>query len=159
MVNIEQLHKETREELVRIDGKITTTIGAFGVPVAVLLAALAAGDADVTALESGWRFAGAAGLAAAVCSAWCLFAALWPRIEHPEPGSKIRYWGHVATFRLHADFAEALAEQEHVTEDERLIEQTHTLAGIVQKKYLLYRRSLWLYALAFGLTALALSVG
>lgn len=141
----EGLHREVREELHRIDSKISTLLAVFGIAVSIIAGAMIAGDADPRSLSDPYEAAFWIGTALGLGSIAQLVAALHPVVSHHEDRALLRYFGHVAEFENLNAFREALHGEER-NEALRVEEQTHTLSRIVTRKYRWTSRAVYAYA-------------
>lgn len=152
---VRELHAETREELVRVDGKIATALATFGIVVAIVLAALVAGEWDPFDLSIALRVLWLLGAGLGLVALLMLVNALLPIVDHPEDRDRLRYWGHVAAYSRLEEFDDALAGLIDDAAADRRVEQVWTLSGLVMRKYWLFRRAVVLYGAGIALTGLA----
>jgi len=146
------LHRETREELARADGKATTLLGVVGLILGALLAGIIAGDwtpNDLGCVEEVVFWLGAMGAATAEA---LLCAAVIPRLNHDKNREAVAYFGHVVQFESEEEFSRALDRVPR----QRLTDQIWHISRIVQTKYRLIQ--LGLLALAGGLLLMAAAV-
>lgn len=145
-VRLEVLHKETREELDKADGKATTLTSIVGLILGIFLAGAVAGGFSPKRFSYSldWLFWIGLGLALAAETALC--AAIFPRIKPRTPKELLRYFVHVAEFKTKESFRSALPHVD--TEYDRLADQVYDLSRVVVRKYSLIR--LGIFTLAAG---------
>jgi hypothetical protein len=155
---LDDLHREVREELVRVDGKLSILLATFGIAVSLVAGALLTGDADPAGLPSPWHavFWTAAVLALAAIA--LLVIALSPTTRNRSPRGRLGYFGHVAAYDDVEEFRTALEQLEHGRAD-RSLEQTHALSRIVRRKYRMATGGIIVYGTAVALAVAAAAFG
>jgi Family of unknown function (DUF5706) len=139
---LDDLLRESREEVIRADSKASILFGLLSVAFGVVLAGLIAGDwspADLRAAAE-WLFWG--GAAAAAASMVMLGSAIWPRITHLEDREEVSYFGHVAAYRRREQFRDAVVRQAARDPDGRTVDQVHAIARIAMRKYRLIQAAI-----------------
>lgn len=150
----DQLLLETREELVRADGKASILLSASGVAAGVLLGAVVAGDWSPSRFDHGlaeaiWWI----GIAALALSIGLLGMAVLPRVRHGAGRERLYYFGHVVHYRPKTMLgfpARGLAPTPEFIRDleqspvglARTGDQIWVISGLVYAKYRLIRLAL-----------------
>lgn len=138
------LHTEVREELNRIDSKVSVLLAVFGIAVSVVSGAMITGAADPRDLTDVHEVAFWVAATLALGGIGLLVAALHPVTRHHEPRNHLRYFGHVAQYVNVNAFREALDATDR-QEHNRRVEQTYMLSRIVVRKYRLTTIAISLY--------------
>jgi MFS family permease len=147
---------ETREELVRAEGKASILLAALGVAIGALIAALLADSWSPYSLnnkvESMWWL----GVGAAAAGIAALASALMPRTKRKGRKPKmIAYFGDVTEFGpSHRELKNALFRS--VAHDlDRSIDQLIVTAGIVRRKYKYIKFGIWAECIAIVLCTIS----
>lgn len=151
-----KLLAETREELVRADGKAQILFAATGVVISVVIGGVLAGDWRPRDLSCHAEVVWWAGVVAAAIGVSTLIYALWPRIGSADAG-RVRYFADVRTHKTRESLVPAMNDE--AKGKDRDAEQLLALAPIVWKKYIAL--SVAIIALSAGviLTAVAALIG
>ncbi len=153
------LLKETREEIVRADGKVSIIFGSVLVVVGLVVGSLLSQDDwKPGELACGAEVVWWVGVALAAAGIVCLAAAVYPRMKNETTEVMVSYFGHVVAHKTVASLRQAL-ENDAKANTPRTVEQLHTLSGIVQTKYKLLQCALWLTGIAVGLCVGAVVFG
>jgi hypothetical protein len=151
------LHKETREELIRVDGKIGVLLRAFLVAVAVVAAGIIAGNWRPSNLDFSDQIVWWCGVALVVVALIRLVAALVPRTLHSKPPQGVpRYYADIASLSSADDL---IAILDNASESARIADQTYELSKIVVRKYRTITQSTWTYAVGVGAASLSVILG
>lgn len=149
----EILLDEAREELDRADNKISVLLASAGLASSIVAAAIVAGKWRPAVLPAWPQVIWWTGAAAALIGIITLAAALTPRMNHVEPASTMRYFGHAAKLASAAEVLEILGRvSDHLLE--RIADQLLIISRLVVLKYTLIRLALVL----FGVALLLLSI-
>ena len=163
----DQLLLETREELVRADGKASILFGASGVAAGVLLGAVVAGDWSPSRFDHGlaeavwWT-----GMAVLALSIVLLGMAVLPRVRHGEGRERLYYFGHVVQYRPKTILGFPARGLSPTTEFMRDLEQSPdgvgrtgdqiwVISGLVHAKYRFIRLALMSQAVGLALVLVA----
>lgn len=157
---VEGLLKETREELVRADGKASLLFAASGVALGAILAGVINGKWAPGDL-AGWATvvfgAGAAFYVGALCA---LGYSVWPRVRREDETRPADYFGDIVNYRRIENRPALRKALERGAENpERAISQLVTISVIVWKKYVGIRVALRLFAVSLALCAGAVLAG
>jgi hypothetical protein len=153
------LLKETREEIVRADGKASIIFGSTLVLAGLIIGSLLSQDGWkpnelACAAEVVWW----AGTALAASGVGFLGAAVYPQLCNETTEVFVSYFGHVVAHETVADLKKAL-ERDVEANTPRTFEQLHRLSDIVNKKYHRLQAALWLEAVAVVLCVGAVVFG
>lgn len=148
---------ETREEIVRVDGKASIVLAGAGVAVGVIIAGLIAGDMKISDMSNAVLVISAISAIATLAGIGFLGAAIYPRCGTPEPG-RARYFAEAAAHKTAEALRVALAHDSIV--GDRLLHQVWGLSKAVANKYALLRWGIRMLGMAivFGVVAGVLSV-
>jgi|SRR5918994_5548467 hypothetical protein len=143
---------ETREEIVRVDGKASIVLAGAGVAVGTIVAGLVAGDMKISDMSVAVLVTSILSAIATLGGIGCLGAAIYPRCGTPEPG-RARYFAEVAAHKTAEALRLALAHD--ASAGDRLLHQLWGLSKAVMTKYILLRWGIRMLGLAtiFGVTA------
>lgn len=151
-----KLLAETREELVRADGKAQILLAATGVVIGVVAGGIVAGDWKPGDLACGAELLWWIGAGSAAVGVLALVYAIWPRVG-TGASDRARYFADV---RVHGDCDSLIPVLEKEAQREnRDAEQLFSIASIVGKKYAAVKMAIIALALAVVLTAFAAIVG
>lgn len=131
------LHTEVRQELVRVDTKISVLLQTFMVTVSVVVAGAVAGQWNPTTELGGigellW-WVGVALIGGAVV---LLLFTLNPVTSHADVRTEApRYYGDVKRYNNKTEFREGLDRVAGAAGEERLVDQTYLLSHLVSRKY------------------------
>ncbi len=148
---------ESREELVRADGKAATLLASFGLLTGVVLAALFAGKfrpQDLTSAAQVCWWLGCASVGLALLS---LGVAIYPTLRHGAVEGPVSYFGHVAG--KDAAALETALRRQLKSERSRTIEQLLAVSEIVWRKYRLIQFALCAFAVGIVLGLLGILGG
>jgi uncharacterized MAPEG superfamily protein len=154
-----QLLKETREEIVRADTKITTLFASYGVVVVAVLAGIIGGDWKPADLADGATevFIGGAAFAAVAFSA--LIVGLWPKTTHKHETGPANYFGDVLAYKNKPDDQLKTALELGARSNNRERKQLVIVSGIVQRKYTAVQVAIVTFAIALALCCGAVIFG
>lgn len=140
---------EIREEVDRADKKAQTLLAGSGVAIGALLAGLIAGRWSPFELANSVEWLWWAGVIAASGGVSILALAVYPRTRRrgPEKPMTISYFGDVAKFATTAELKKALTRSSTASLD-RLADQIRQVSFIVNRKYRLIQKGIWLLLLA-----------
>jgi len=151
----ELLLRETREEIVRADGKVAIIFSAVLVVLGLVIGGLLAQDGwQPGDLARGAEVLWWAGTALAAGGVVALGAAVYPQMRNENTEVFVSYFGHVVAHKTLDSLRQALANDAQ-QDTPRTVEQLHRLSQIVHRKYRLLQTALWLEAIAvlFGVVA------
>jgi hypothetical protein len=151
---------EGREELARVETKITTLFGVAGVVTAALLGGAIAGQWSPNSLDLALaRWTCWAGFLVGGAGLIDLVLGFRPRIGKPMPGGfgTISHFGDVTTFVSKDAFAQAIRDSSASGVD-RAIDQVWQVSHLVDLKYRYINRALVLFGLATVTSVLALVI-
>lgn len=156
----ERILTETREELVRADGKASLLLAASGVVLGVALAAVVNGKWEPGDLASGATVVFAAGAGLYLVAICALGYAVWPRIRREDETRPADYFGDIINYKR-PEHRPALrkALERGAENPERAISQLVTISVIVWKKYVGIRVALRLFTVSLLLCAGAVLLG
>ena len=152
-----QLLNETREELDRADRKAQILFAASGVGVSVVVAGIVAGDWSPLQLSAWALVAWGTGAGLVAIGLFVLGISIFPRIVHHDPGGKVAYFGHAASYP-NIEALRAALEAAAAQPDDRTLDQLWIVSRIVVRKYRLIRWALVALGGGFALGLVA-SVG
>lgn len=133
MTELAQLHAETREELVRLDAKVSTLFSASTLSVSIVVTGVIAGSWKPTDLAGLAEWIWWIGSILVVTSIWLLLSALIPRHQHSQRSStSVRFYRDVARFPSKQAFFEALVDG--CLGSDRVLDQTYELSRLVVMK-------------------------
>lgn len=143
---------ETREEIVRVDGKASIVLAGAGVAVGVIIAGLVAGDMKISDMSNAVLVLSAISAITTLAGIGFLGAAIYPRCGSPEPG-RARYFAEAAAHNTVEELRVALAHDSIV--GDRLLHQVWGLSKAVANKYVLLRWGIRMLGVAiiFGVVA------
>lgn len=148
------LHRETREELTRVDGKIGIFFRAYLVTIGLVAAGITANAWNPLSLDGFGEVLWWVGTLLTVSALGALLGALAPNTIHSRPPiGGPRYFADVAQYANSDELEDAVAASSAA---DRLADQTLELARIIMKKYGRVRLANRLYPL--GLLAAAVGV-
>lgn len=149
-----ELHRETREELLRADGKATTLLSVSAVVIGAIVAGAIAGDWTPADLSLGPEIAFWFALLGIVSGAAEFLRAVMPRTKHDAGRESARYFGHVVQMAGRDELTGHLSDGGGTTD--HYVDQIWVLAGTVNSKYQCIRTGLVLTGL--GLTVAVVSL-
>lgn len=156
-VYVADLHKEVREELVRVDAKIGVLLRSFLVAVAVVAAGTIAGNWRPSDLSPIAHLVWWIGIGLVVISIGRLVATLIPRTVHSRPPiGPPRYFADIAALNSADDL---LARTQGASPEARIADQAYELAAIVAAKYRAITHSVLMYAAGLATAVLAVVFG
>lgn len=139
------LHRETREELTRVDGKIGIFFRAYLVTIGLVAAGITASAWNPLDLTGFGEVLWWVGVGLAVSAVAALLIALSPTTIHSKPPTGgPRYFADVARYATSDELKNAVAASSSA---DRLADQTLELARIIVRKYDRVRLANWLYPL------------
>jgi hypothetical protein len=148
-----RLLAETREELVRADGKASILLAGVGVVVGAVVSGLVSSGQSPTDLDRHAQWLFWVGTLVVCGGLVSLGAAVWPRIGAPRPGV-VQYFGDVPQYG-HLDELKAAIAHEAQDTLNRDAAQLRDLAPIVMRKYRLTRFGIGLSAAGLAFCGLA----
>lgn len=151
-----KLLAETREELVRADGKAQILLAATGVVISVVIGGVLSGDWRPRDLSCHAEFVWWAGVVAAAIGLGALIYALWPRIGSTDTG-RVRYFADVRTHKACASLVPAMNDE--AKRRDRDADQLLALAPIVWKKYIALTTAIITLSAGVILTVIAALIG
>lgn len=151
-----KLLAETREELVRADGKAQILFAATGVVISVVIGGVLSGDWRPRDLSCHAEFVWWAGVGAAAIGVGVLIYALWPRIGSTDAG-RVRYFADVRTHKTCESLVPAMNDE--AKRKDRDAEQLLALAPIVWKKYIALTVAIITLSAGVILTVIAALIG
>lgn len=136
---------ESREELVRADGKASILLATASIIASVVLAAILAGDWGPGHLGPCAQVAWWAGTGSGVVGIVALATAVYPRTKYRGRRSPtvIAYFGDVATTPAR-ELEHRLRET--ASSSDALIDQMKAIAWVVDRKYLGIQTAMWSFA-------------
>jgi MFS family permease len=155
-IRAEVLNTETREEIIRADGKATTLMSVLGLILGALLAGAVAGSFSPQPLHDSVEWIFWIGVSFAFAAEAALCSAVWPRLYALRPKENLRFFGHVAQFESTESLH--LALQNVDSNYDRLVDQVYALSKIIVRKYQLVRSALFLLSLSISCCTVSMVV-
>jgi hypothetical protein len=153
-----RLLDETREEILRADGKVSILFGAVVVASGIIVGSVTASGWNPRRLDAAAQSCWWVGTALAALSLLLLGAAVYPKIKlRASADGAARYFGDLARCRTTAE-ATAMVGAGSRDVVGRDIGQARVLAGIVVRKYRLTRLALWAFLVAGSLIVVSLAL-
>lgn len=156
---IQALHRESREELERIDLKASILLSVVGLSLVGLAHAAAFEDWDPRTLGAFQWFLWTGVVFA--CAAVVAFAgAVWPRLSRGEGGEGLIYFGHVARYEKVEELHAALDREAstHPSPTDHAVKRLLAVSKIIDMKYRWIRWGMGLFAAAIPLWAVAIII-
>jgi hypothetical protein len=151
----QRMLRETREELVRADGKAQILFAASGVVISVILGGILAGDWRPSQLSCLGQSLWWAGVSATAVGIAALGAGIFPQLASASSG-RVTYFEEVRKHELEELVPALNAEAAHKGRD---VEQLLRLSQIVHIKYWAVRVAIGAFVLAAALCVAAVLVG
>jgi len=152
----EKLLRETREELVRADGKAQILFAVSGVVIGVVLSGTLAGDWSPVDLSSLARVFWWIGVGSAAVGLAALVVGIWPRLI-PAAAGRVTYFEDVRGYESGGALIPHLNAE--ATRRDRDAEQLWRLSKIAHRKYLAVQVAVGALAAAATLCAIAALIG
>jgi hypothetical protein len=146
-----QLLKETREEIVRADQKVTTLFASYGVIVVAVLAGIIGGDWKPADLATGATAIFVIGAVCAGSAFSALIIGLWPKTKHNQTTGPVNYFGDVIIYKKKPDDQLKTALENGAKSNNRERNQLLIVSGIVQRKYRAVQVAIVTFAIAIVL--------
>jgi len=147
---------ETREELVRADGKASLLLAALGVALGTILAVLFTGGQRIDVIGDLWKAFWWLGFAFSALGTSFLCAAVYPRAAKGKAQGPPTYYGHIVSLADEAELVRALADTDA---DRRMLAHLMVISQIVHRKYTLIRWAMYAIGVSIFLCLLAVLAG
>jgi len=151
---LRRLLNETREEVTRADAKASIVLAGAGVVVGILLSGFITRDVTLARQPGSvktlvWLSGGLLVVGIAL-----LGSAVYPRVGRAERGHA-RWFAELVQYEDDEEALSEAVETDRAEDDTRDLHQAVALARIVNRKYRLTQRGMWLLAVGFALAGVA----